>query len=400
MADIDLRFIGEIERPAFMRTMAVGFGSTMTDDDVKVSARTLRNSRSLAALDDDEIVGTAVVYPMQMNIPEGRSAATAVVAGVTVLPTHRRRGILTRMMDMHLREAYDNGEIFSILGASESIIYGRYGFGIASLIESWSIDRRHTELAYAPESPGRLRFIDKDDALELFPSVAVRVCADRPAFVALHPDHWSEYLTDFEHKREGASGFHFVVYEEGGQIDGYVIYRLHGDTVRVVDLMAGSDAAHAALWRFCFGIDLRTMIECDDRPVDDPLPWMLADPRRLQRSLRDGMWLRILDVQRALEARTYAREGRIVLEVRDEFCPWNEGRYELEGGAEGARCTTTSAKPDITLSAADLGTAYLDGVSFSTLEHASRAEVVSPEAVQLADAMFRTRRKPWWAHQL
>ena len=400
MADTDLRFIGEIERPAFLRTMAVGFGSTMTDDDVKVSARTLRNSRSLAALDGDEIVGTAVVYPMQMNIPEGRSAATAVVSGVTVLPTHRRRGILTRMMDTHLRKAYDNGEIFSILGASESIIYGRYGFGIASLIESWSIDRRHTDLAYAPESPGRLRFIDRDDAAELLPSVAVRVCTDRPAFVALHPDHWAEFLADFEHERRGGSAFHFVVYEEGGEIDGYVIYRLHGRTVRVIDLMAGSDAAHAALWRFCFGIDLRTTIECDDRPVDDPLPWMLADPRRLQRSLRDGMWLRILDVQKALEARTYAREGRIVLEVRDEFCSWNEGRYELEGGTEGARCAATNAKPDITLSVADLGAAYLDGVSFSTLEHASRAEVVSAEAVQLADAMFRTRRKPWWAHQL
>ncbi len=400
MADIDLRFIGEIERPTFLRTMAVGFGSTMTDDDMKVSARTLRNSRSLAAFDGEEIVSTAVVYPMQMNIPEGKSAPTAVVAGVTVLPTHRRRGILTRMMDMHLREAYDNGEIFSILGASESIIYGRYGFGIASLIESWSIDRRHTDLAYAPESPGRLRFIDKDDAAELLPSVAVRVCTDRPAFVALHPDHWAEFLADFEHERRGGSAFHFVVYEEDGEIDGYVIYRLHGRTVKVIDLMAGSEAAHAALWRFCFGIDLRTTIECDDRPVDDPLPWMLADPRRLQRSLRDGMWLRILDVQKALEARTYAREGRIVLEVRDEFCQWNDGRYELEGGAEGARCTTTTAAPDITLSAADLGAAYLDGVSFSTLEHASRAEVASPEAVQLADAMFRTRRKPWWAHQL
>lgn len=400
MADIDLRFIGEIERPAFLRTMAVGFGSTMTDDDVKVSARTLRNSRSLAALDGDEIVGTAVVYPMQMNIPEGRSAPTAVVAGVTVLPTHRRRGILTRMMDVHLRKALDSGEIFAILGASESIIYGRYGFGIASLIESWSIDRRHTELAYAPESPGRLRFIDKNDAAELLPSVAVRVCADRPAFVALHPDHWAEFLADFEHERRGGSAFHFVVYEEDGKIDGFVIYRLHGRTVRVIDLMAGSDAAHAALWRFCFGIDLRTTIECGDRPVDDPLPWMLADPRRLQRSLRDGMWLRILDVQKALEARTYAREGRIVLEVRDEFCAWNDGLYELEGSAEGAQCKPTTAEPDITLSVADLGAAYLDGVSFSTLEHASRAEIASPEAAQLADAMFRTRRKPWWAHQL
>ena len=400
MADIELRFIGEIERPAFLRTMALGFGNGMTDEELPVVGRPLRVARSLAAFDGDEIVGTAVVYPMQMNIPEGRSAPTAVVAGVTVLPTHRRRGILTRMMDTHLREAHENDETFAILGASESIIYGRFGFGIASIIESWSIDRRHTELAYAPESQGRLRFIDKDDAMEVLPPVAARVCTDRPAFVAWHHDHWADFLADFERDRSGASPFHFVVYEEGGRIDGYVIYRLHGDKVRVIDLMAGSDAAHAALWQFCFGIDLRTIIECDDRPVDDPLPWMLADPRRLRRTLRDGMWLRMLDVRKALEARTYAREGRIVLEVRDDFCQWNEGRYELEGGAEGAQCTRTDEAPDITLSAADLGAAYLDGVAFSTLEHASRAEAASPEAVQLADAMFRTRRKPWWAHRL
>ena len=175
---------------------------------------------------------------MQMNIPEGRSAPTAVVAGVTVLPTHRRRGILTRMMDTHLREAHENDETFAILGASESIIYGRFGFGIASIIESWSIDRRHTELAYAPESQGRLRFIDKDDAMEVLPPVAARVCADRPAFVAWHHDHWADFLADFERDRGGASPFHFVVYEEGGRIDGYVIYRLHGDKVRVIDLMA------------------------------------------------------------------------------------------------------------------------------------------------------------------
>lgn len=400
MPDIELRFIGESERAAFLRTMSLGFGATMTDEEMKVSARPLRIARALAALDDDEIVGTAVVYPMQMNIPEGRSASTAVVSGVTVLPTHRRRGILTRMMDLHLRKAYDKGDIFAVLGASESIIYGRFGYGIASIIERWSIDRRHTQLAYAPEAPGRLRFIDKDDAAELLPSVAAQVCADRPAFVPLHSDHWAEFLADFEYERKGASAFHFVVYEEDGRIDGYVIYRLHGDTVRVIDLMAISDAAHAALWRFCFGIDLRTTIECDDRPVDDPLPWMLADPRRLQRTLRDGMWLRILDVQKALEARTYARDGSIVLEVRDEFCPWNNGRYQLEGSTEGAQCKPTTAEPDITLSVADLGAAYLDGASFSTLQHASRVEAATPEATQLADAMFRTRRKPWWAHQL
>ena len=112
MNDIDLRFIGEIERTAFLRTMALGFGRAMSDEEMPIAARPLRTARSLAAFDGDEIVGTAVVYPMEMNIPEGRSAPTAVVANVTVLPTHRRRGILTRMMDTHLREAHSSDGTF------------------------------------------------------------------------------------------------------------------------------------------------------------------------------------------------------------------------------------------------------------------------------------------------
>ncbi len=397
---IELRHIGEDEFKPLVRAVGLGFGMQVDEDTVAALSRPLRLGRTIAALDDGEIVGGATVFSLDMNTPEGRSAPTAVVSNVAVLPTHRRRGILTRMMDCHLREAHERGEVAAILGASESIIYGRFGYGVAAQHERWSIGREHTALEFSPSAPGRLRFIEKDAALDVLLDVAARACADRPGFVPLHADHTSEFMADLEHDRRGASALQFVVFEEDGRANGHVIYRLDGETVLVIDLMATTDAAYAALWRFCFGIDLRTQIEAQDRPVDDALPWMLADPRRLERVPYDGMWLRMLDVRKALEARDFAANGRLVLEVLDEFCPWNAGRYELEAGLGGARCEPTTAVPNITLPASSLASIYLGGVELSTLVRASRAEVDSPETMYLADAMFRARLKPWWPHGL
>lgn len=397
---IELRGVGEDEYSRFTSAMAVGFGEEMTDDMMAARAREMRHGRVLAAYDGADIVGTSVAYPLAMNIPEGLSAPVAVVADVTALPTHRRRGILTRMMRRMLTEARDDGQILAALGASESIIYGRFGYGAATHNARWRIDRRHTAFAAAPEWAGKTRFIGKDDALTLLPEVSVRACADRPGFVALRHEHWAEHLADFEAHRRGSGAMQFVVYEEpDGRIDGYVAYRIRGEEVIVVDFMSVTDAAHAALWAFCFGIDLRTAIACDNRPTDDPMPWMLADPRRLERWLQDCMWLRIVDARAALEARRYAVEGRLRIELRDDFCGWNVGRYALEGGPDGARCVPTAEPADITLSAAELGAAYLGGAAFSALAHASRVEG-DADALRLADAMFRTRRAAWWPHEL
>ena len=119
-------------------------------------------------------------------------------------------------------------------------------------------------------------------------------------------------------------------------MDGYAKYRTSGNTVVVNELMAATKEANAALWRFCFDVDLVTRTEAERRPVDDPLPWMLADPRRLQRVTRDGLWVRVVDVAAALQLRSYMSSGRLVLEVQDEICPWNQGCFELEGSPEGA----------------------------------------------------------------
>ena len=173
------------------------------------------------------------------------------------------------------------------------------------------------------------------------------------------------------------------------------MYRTKGETLIVMQLLAAANEAQASLWRFCFDIDLMASTEAWDRPPDDPLPWMLADPRRLKRSLEDGLWVRLVDVAAALSARRYAAQDRLVLEVRDRFCGWNDGRYELEGGPDGTVCRPTTAEPDIVLSAADLAATYLGTVAFTTLSHAGRVEERTQGALLRADAMFATQLQPW-----
>jgi len=202
-------------------------------------------------------------------------------------------------------------------------------------------------------------------------------------------------------ERRGGTRF-YVQYEEDGDVRGYARYRTRGDSenglanglLTVNELMAVDEATYAALWQYLFGVDLIGKIQAFHRPVDEPLFWMLADPRRLVRQPVDSLWLRLVDIPPALEGRRYAAPGRVVLDVRDPFCSWNEGRYELEAGAEGARCQRTTAEADITLSAADLGAVYLGGARLTTLRRAGRAEG-EWETLRRADAIFSWDPLPW-----
>jgi predicted acetyltransferase len=159
--------------------------------------------------------------------------------------------------------------------------------------------------------------------------------------------------------------------------------------------MATTKEATAALWRFCFDVDLYSSTEALKRPVDDPLPWMLADPRSLQRTTRDGLWLRLIDVGAALKQRLYMESGRLVFEVKDDFCPWNDGRFELEGSSEGAVCRPSNASPDLAIAVSGLASAYLGAVSFTTLAGAGLADEHTPGALHRADRMFAVQHQPW-----
>ncbi|HEX5940576.1 MAG TPA: sterol carrier protein domain-containing protein, partial [Dehalococcoidia bacterium] len=197
----------------------------------------------------------------------------------------------------------------------------------------------------------------------------------------------------------------YVVYETPDGVDGYVIYKTGGDwvdglprgSVDVVELMGATDEASAALWQFCFGVDLVDTIKAGRRPVDDPLPWMLADSRRLARRVSDAYWVRVVDVVSALSGRRYSTEGKVVFRLRDDFCEWNDGTYEIEGSLEGAHCSRSKAGAEVELGAADLGALYMGGVTATTLMHAGRLSELKPGAVARLDSMLRWSPGPWGA---
>ena len=353
--------------------------------------------RSIAVFDRGEIVGGAHSHLQEISVPGG-TAAVAAVANVAVPPTHRRQGIMSRMMRHQIEDVYRRGEPLAALFASESGIYGRFGYGVGSFREQWSIERQHTGYARRYPTAGRFFFVDPADLADELPQVSRSSMVGRPGVIEKPLALWERESQAPEHREGGRGGLFYVAYEEGGQVTGYAKYRTNAPTLTVNELMATTTEAYAALWRFCFDVDLVATTVAERRPVDDPLPWMLADPRRLQRSIRDGMWLRLVDVAAALESRRYPAEGRLVLEVEDDICPWNQGRWELEGSAEGSVCRKSGASPDLALGVAALAAAYLGGTSFTTLSQAGLVEEHATGALLTADRMFAAQLQPWAPH--
>ncbi len=396
--DLEIRPVIEDEFSDWLRAESLAWSGRFREADTPSQRPLYDLKRSLAAFDGSQIVGTAHSLPHQMAVP-GNALAVAAVDDVAVVPTHRRRGILTRMMERQLRDAHESGEPLAALTASESVIYGRFGYGIGTLQEHWRIERQHNAFARTHESTGTLTLVEPSEMTKIFPDVYERATDGRPGVIQRPGPKWDRIAADPEPEREGRGPYFHVGYENGGGWDGYVSYGIEGAKLTVRELMATTDEANAALWRFCLDMDRRTTTEAIRRPVDDPLPWMLADPRRLERSPRDGIWVRLVDVAAALAGRRYDRADRLVIQVSDTFCDWNDGSYLVDGGPDEAECRPTTATPDLVLSAADLAATYLGTVRFTTLSQAGRVEERTPGALPRADAMFAAYPQPWCPYE-
>ena len=293
---LEMRTVAPEEFAQWVRAEARAYGNRLA-----VDPDTLRPhfdlDRSIAVFDGKNIVGGAHSHRREMSIP-GATAVVAGVANIAVQPTHTRQGVMTRMMSHQIEDIHQRGEALAALFSTESVIYGRFGYGVGSWRERWSIERQFTRFARPHESRGRIVFVDPEDITKDLPEISRRSAKDRPGVFQKPLYHWERESQASEHRQGGQGGLFYAVYKEDGRLDGYVKYRTARPNLIVQELMAVTPEAVKALWRYCFDLDLMTCTEALSRPVDDPLPWMLADPRRLQRTVRDGLWVRLIDAGR------------------------------------------------------------------------------------------------------
>jgi predicted acetyltransferase len=399
--DLDLGTVRDDELVDFLLAVQAGFGRTTHDDGDEYPAHLLTADRSLAVRDDGAVVATAGSYAFDLRVPGGAQLPLAGVAMVTVTPTHRRRGILRRLMAAQLDDVARRGEPLAGLTASEASIYERFGYGTATFTMRWELESHHARLAHAPASQGRVRIVDATAATTAAHEVFSRVSASRVGELS-RPEAWWPQL--FAPARNGPRFFTAVHDDADGNPDAFARYVLDAhwpdgvasNTLRVLEIQGVDADAEAAMWSFLFGVDLVGTVTAGERPVDDPLRWRLPDARRLRvRQVRDHLWVRVLDVAAALSARTYGADDTLVLELHDEFRPDNSGRWLVDGGPEGATCTRTDRAADLALSAADLGALFLGGVPVSTLAAAGRVRALTTGAIARGDRAFLVHPSPW-----
>jgi predicted acetyltransferase len=376
------------------------FGRERPDEEW--AERWLKNftlERMHAAFEGGAIVGGAGAVALQLTVPGG-VLPTAGVTVVGVLPTHRRRGILRAMMRAQLDDVHERDEPLAALWASEETIYGRYGFGLASLALELQIPRAHSDFRPGIETGGQVRLVDATEAARSMPPVYAAVCRATPGMYERSASWWEHrVLADPPDFRFGGGPKTYAVLEVDGTPKGYALYRMNvtfgslgpETKVHMIEALGTTPSATASIWRYLLDVDWTQTVGARLLPVDHPLLLLLARPNLARPGITDGLWLRLVDVGAALSGRAYAVDGALVLDVRDEFCPWNQGRWRLEDG----RASRTDAEADLALDAADLGSAYLGGFTFGELWRAGRVEELREGAVARADASFRTDFAPW-----
>jgi predicted acetyltransferase len=402
-----LRPITADEWPRFTRAMMTVFGDDPTGPWYESVPAVAELDRSLALFDGERVAATSGIYSLQMSVPGGAPVPCAGITWITVSPTHRRRGVLTSIMRRQLDAIHEAGrEPIAALWAAEAPIYGRFGYATASWRGGWT--GRTERLRVRPDvdlGTGTVRLVDVEEFRPAAQQVHRTVRRFVPGNLARDERWWDRTLRDEPDQRKGATARQHVLHvESDGTVTGYATYRVKSGwndgaepegTLTVGEVRAMTPAGYAALWRYLFSHDLIRTIEAPQQPYDDPIRHQLVDLRALHARPVDALWLRVVDVGRALSARRYPAPIDLVLEVRDPFCPWNTGRWRLSGHPAGAYCGPTDRDPDIVLGIEELSAVYLGGTSLATLQGAGRVTEVSPGAVTLASTAFGWPVAPW-----
>jgi predicted acetyltransferase len=410
---LEIRAISADDLPAWLRAVAVGFlkGGEVTDEEVEVRRGGMDLDRTQGAFEGGRCVATFRTTPQRMTVPGGAALPSCAVTNVTVSPTHRRRGLLTRMMREAMSTAKERGDAFASLIAAEYPIYGHHGFGPAAWTSEFEVDVPRTGLdrrySGPPEGEGRVDLVELDELRRVAPEFHERFRAQphRQGVIDRNDRWWRMNTGELRFPDdEWARPFSAVHRDAAGVVQGTVTYTAKHDTwhnklphvtLSVEKLEAATPEAERALWHFLLSVDWVTTLRSGFRAPDDVLPLLLPDPRAARvASNADFLWLRPLDVPRMLEARTYAVPGTLVLDLHDA-AGLAGGRFRLETGPGGAKCAPTTDDADLAMDVAELGTLYLGDEAATRLTTLGRVREHTPGAAAWADALLRTARRPW-----
>ncbi|MGZ0148377.1 GNAT family N-acetyltransferase [Kribbella sp. WER1] len=382
-----------------LELLDMAFSAPWTDEQYESERRIWERERSIVARADGQLVGHTGTFSLPLAVPGGQLPAAGVTM-VGVRPTHRRRGILRDLMRAQLKDVYEAGEPLAALTASEPVIYPRFGYGLAS---------DHQEIVVPKASRGlrpvagiddvRIRYVEAAESLARCAELRNRLALERPGMFQ-HNENWQQYTISATVVSDiaNASKIRCVVAERDGELTGFAHYRTKRADKGYVDVQrvhAVDLASHAALWRYLLEPDLLSQTHCEMLASDDPLLDLLLDPRAPGAVTRDGLWVRPVDVGRALAGRTYARDIDVVIDVVDEFLPWNAGHWHLTGGTDGAACEQVQRDADLTLDVRDLGAVYLGRPSLARLGHAGLVTEHTPGTLAVTSEAFSTSRLPF-----
>ncbi|MEW2610528.1 GNAT family N-acetyltransferase [Streptomyces sp. NPDC047880] len=408
--DIEIRPIAEAEFAAWLRAVNTGFLRAPAPSEEEIEGRRrgrFIEGRYLGAFDHGRCVATFRSFGQELTAVGGAVVPADAISGVTVTATHRRRGLLSRMMARDLAAAKDRGDVVATLIAAEYPIYGRYGFGPATSMAEWTVDVPRTGLDArwaGPADGGRIDLVEGEDVRKLGPELHERLRRGRPGAID-RDEFWWKANTGAQRWDPTWKPSFFAVYRSAsGEVEGMAAYEVDDNwgeakqplnTATVRWLIGTTPAAERALWEYLCSIDWVVRVKSGWRAPDDLLPHLFPDPRAARiTTLADWLWVRILDVERALQARTYEGQGTLVLEVAG-VDGLTGGRYRLEASPEGASCTPTTQSAELALGLGELAALWLGDESAVRLAALGRVREERVGAARKADALLRTSRRPW-----
>lgn len=388
-----------------------GFQEEDRPEIVEFDRGLLENDRAFGFADGNRWVSTCCAFSRSITVPGGADLPVAAVSVVTVHPPFRRRGLLSAMMKHQLEDVARRGEPLAALWATESLIYGRFGYGPATSRARLSAETSRLQFLPDVRVTGSVDEVGREQFLSAAKALHQAGRPDRPGGLSRSDLWWDASVFDYEFNRGGATELRYALhYNDSGDADGYAFYRFKEDQdetgpigeVRIHEVRADDPGAVAGLWRYLLDLDLARSFRLRNAPVDEPLRHLVTDARAVRTDITDNLYLRIVDLVGALQARSYVADIDLVIEVTDRLLPANNGRFRIRTGTGagsdpgiGAQVTKVRTAPDLSLSILELGTVYLGGTRLTDLHRAGRVTEHTVGAVTAASTAFGWHREPW-----